>query len=127
MEDGVVRVLALCHVRSHVAGAAAHVAAGRGVLLARVLLVVCLGPFWQAEQAGLNHDIVWTGLRAQCRQHCQWRSVHVTWPQHVLAGVNGVLISSEVVLQEWLRFFKEDLVVQDPLNMWHVRPVQLIQ
>ena len=135
MEDRMVGVFTLSHVRSHGARSRTQVCVGSGILMARILLVVWLGALGQAEQARLDDNIVSARLWTQRWQDRQWRRLHLstladhasTHRHHVVPCIDGILILPVILRQVGLGLLQEHLVVDDPLQMRHVRLVQLIQ
>jgi len=135
MEDRMMRVFSLSHVRSHSARSRTQVCIGGGILMARILLVVWLGALGQAEQARLDDNIVSARLWTQRWQDRQGRRLHLstladhasTHRHHVVPCIDGILILPVILRQVGLGLLQEHLVVDDPLQMRHVRLVQLIQ
>ena len=135
MEDRMVGVFTLSHVRSHGARSRTQVCVSSGILMARILLVVWLGALGQAEQARLDDNIVSARLWTQRWQDRQWRRLHLstladhasTHRHHVVPCIDGILILPVILRQVGLGLLQEHLVVDDPLQVRHVRLVQLIQ
>jgi len=135
MEDRMVGVFTLSHVRSHGARSRTQVCVGSGILMARILLVVWLGALGQAEQARLDDNIVSARLWTQRWQDRQGRRLHLstladhasTHRHHVVPCIDGILILPVILRQVGLGLLQEHLVVDDPLQVRHVRLVQLIQ
>ena len=135
MEDRMVGVFTLSHVRSRGARSRTRVCVGGGILMARTLLVVRLGALWQAEQARLDDNVVSARLWTQCWQDSQWRRLHlsalvdhaVTHRHHMVPCIDGILILPVILRQVGLGLLQEHLVVDDPLQVRHVGLVQLIQ
>ena len=135
MEDRMMRVFSLSHIRSHSARSRTQVCIGGGILMARILLVVRLGALRQAEQARLDDNVVSTRLWTQRWQDSQRRRLHLsalgdhasTHRHHVVPCIDGILILPVILRQVGLGLLQEHLVVDDPLQVRHVRLVQLIQ
>ena len=108
-------ILALGHVwsRWHVR---AHVAAWSHAL------VVVWSILWEAEHGWLLWACsLWTKRR---KGHSRLSYVNTT--EHLLRCFHGLEVSSSILVNIWVCFFKENLLVDDSLHVWHVRSWPLL-
>lgn len=126
MEDWMLGVLALGHV-----GCGRDVWACVAARMWSDALVLLAGVLWQGEHRGL----VWSSsLWAQRWQSHAWLRQVQAWQvdrkcatsDHLLCCLHGLPVAPTVLIDIRICLFQEDLLIDDSLHMWHVRPRPLL-